>query len=159
MLIPLYLLAASYAIPHNVSASRPLPPLPLTACSIVTRTDVEDAIVSRVSGGKEDSEGPVSSCDYAAKGGLVSITLQRLAATPDLAAEIAALKKLVPEGVVRNAAGFPQAFYFDIPGSGTQLHIINDSHEHLMISILGFGDAFQVSGAAERIARRALRRL
>ena len=159
MLLPLYLLAASYTVPHSLPATRALPPLPLTACGVVTRSDVENAMGLRVANGVEERDGRASNCDYVAKGGLVSITLQRLVARPNLEVEIAALKKEIPQGVVRQAPGFPEAFYLDIPDAGTQLHIINDRGEHLMVSILGFGDASQVSAAALRIARSAMRRL
>jgi hypothetical protein len=159
VLINLYLLAAVVATTPNSQMSRSIPPLELTACSIATRADVEDAIGRQVNNGKEEIQGRASTCDYAAKGGLVSITIQRLTDKPNLRVELAALKKEVPEGVIRNATDFPEAFYFDIPGGGTQLHIISDKNEHLMISILGFGEASQVSGAATQIARRAMRRL
>ena len=78
---------------------------------------------------------------------LVSITIQRLTAKPDLQLEIAVLKRELPEAVVRDAPGFPEAFYLDLPSAGTQFHIAKDNGQHLMISILGFGEALQVSGA------------
>ncbi|SPF51308.1 conserved hypothetical protein [Candidatus Sulfopaludibacter sp. SbA4] len=91
---------------------------------------------------------------------MVSITIQQLAAKPDLVSEIASLKKEIPEGIARNATGFDTAsFFFDIPGAGTQLHILIGDRQHLMVSILGFGEAPETSGAAERIARRAISRL
>jgi hypothetical protein len=52
-----------------------------------------------------------------------------------------------------------RAFFLDIPDAGTQLHILHGRGGHLMISVLGFGDATSVSAAAERIARLALKRL
>ena len=88
---------------------------------------------------------------------LVSITIQRLMAKPDLQLEIAVLKRELPEAVVRDAPGFPEASYLDLPGAGTQLHIAKDNGQHLMISILGFGEGLQVSGAAAQIARKAMR--
>jgi hypothetical protein len=154
--ITFYLLAAVYATTPNLHAGHAFQP---GACSIVTRADVEDAIGRRVNDGQQEIQGRGSNCDYAAEGGLVSITIQKLAARPNLQVELAALKKEIPEGVVRNAPAFPRAFYFDIPDGGTQLHIVNDNNQHLMISILGFGEASQVSGAAAQLARRAMRRL
>jgi len=53
----------------------------------------------------------------------------------------------------------PEAFYLDLSGAGTQLHIAKDNSQHLMISSLGFGDVLQVSGAAAQIARQAIRRV
>jgi len=138
---------------------RSLPPQRLTACSIVTKADVEQAIGLSVADGAEEIQGKVSTCDYATRTGLISITVQNLASKPDLKMEIQALQKEIPEGVVRDAPGFPEALYLDIPGAGTQLHILNGGFQHLMVSILGFGDASKVSGAAVQIARRALSRL
>src|ERR1035441_8754515 len=44
-------------------------------------------------------------------------------------------------------------------GAGTQLHVIRDDGDYVMVSILGFGDAAAVSAAAERVARAALGRI
>ena len=159
MLTNLLLFAALSAVTQNAPATRPLSPLRPTACTVVSRADVEEALGRPLSGGKEEIEEGTSNCDYAANGGMVSITIQRLTGKPNLQVEFAALKKEIPEGVVRDAPGFPQAFYFDLPGAGTQLHIIDGSSAHLMISILGFGDAPQVSAAAAQIARKAIKRL
>lgn len=155
----LYLLLTFATDTRPVPVKPSFTPLPLTACAIVTRADVEQAIGRRVNDGNEEKEGPASTCDYAAKGGLVSISIQRLAAKPNLEAEIAALRKGMPGSTVRDAAGFPGAFYLDLPGAGTQLHILNGDRDHLMVSILGFGEAPQVSSAAARIARAAIKRL
>jgi hypothetical protein len=46
----------------------------------------------------------------------------------------------------------------DIPNAGTQLHIVDGGSQHLMVSILGFGDASKVSGVAVQIARKAMTR-
>jgi len=43
----------------------------------------------------------------------------------------------------------------DIEGAGTQLPVIRDDRDYVMVSILGFGNAAQVSAAAERLARGA----
>jgi hypothetical protein len=120
---------------------------------------VEEAVGRSVNDGDEETLGRASTCHYATKGGLISITLQRLTAKPDLQVEIAALKGELPKAVVRDAPGFPEAFYLDLADAGPQLHIAKDNSQHLMISILGFGDASQVSGAAAQIARKAMRRL
>jgi hypothetical protein len=131
----------------------------LTACEAVTRTDVEAAIGRRVRERQVDEEGPASTCEYSTKGGLISITIQRLQSKPNRAVEIAALKKEVGQGTVREAAEFSDAFYFDIPEAGTQLHLIDGSSSHVMVSILGLGEGPAVSGAASQLARKALARL
>ena len=159
MLLPIYLLTALSSIPQTQPSTHPIAWARATACTVVTKAEVEDAIGHRVNDPTEQTEGRSSNCDYAVKGGLVSITIQRLTAKPDLQAEIAAMKKEIPEGVVRNAPEFPQACYLDIPGAGTQLHLISDNNQHLMISILGFGDPSEVSAAAVQLARKAIHRM
>src|SRR5438309_7563107 len=88
------------------AALRPAAPLAVTACAAAPRVDVEQALGRRVSDGAEEVRGPVSSCDYAAGGGMVSVTIQRLTATPDRAVEIAAMRREIPDAVVRNAPAF-----------------------------------------------------
>jgi hypothetical protein len=91
---------------------------------------------------------------------MVSITVERLPSAPDMAMELDSLRTALPASTVRPAHGVgTQAFFLDIPNAGTQLHIIRGEHDHVMISVLGFGDAAQVSAAAERLARKALSRL
>ena len=159
MLLPIYLLIALSSIPQTQPVTHPVTSNRATACAVVTKADVEEAIGRRVNDPTEETAGRSSNCDYAIKGGLVSITIQRLTAKPDLQAEIAALKKEIPEGVVRNSSDFPQACYLDIPGAGTQLHIISNNNQHLMISILGLGDPSEVSAAALQLARKAIARM
>jgi hypothetical protein len=159
VLVILYVLSAFSAATRSLASNRSLEPHQLTACSLVTRADVEEAVGRIVNDGAEETQGRATTCLYATKGGLVSITIQRLTAKPDLQLEIAALKRELPDAVVRDAPGFPEAFYLDLPDAGTQLHIAKDNAQHLMVSILGFGDASRVSGAAAQIARKVMRRL
>jgi hypothetical protein len=159
VLIILYLLSGFYGETRNLPLPGTMKTTHVTACALVTKAEVEQAIERVVNEGKEEIDGSTSTCDYETKSGLVSITLQRLAAKPNLPREIAALKKEIPEGSVREAPGIPEGFYYDIPEAGTQLHLIHGSSTHLMISILGFGDASEVSAAAARIARQAMGRL
>ncbi len=132
---------------------------PITACEAVTRAEVIDALGRTVGDGSETAAGAESTCDYATRQGLVTVIIERVTAMPEVQQEIDSLKKVVPEGSVRNAKGMgARAFFLDIPGAGTQLHILRE-HECLLISVLGFGEPADVAGAAERIARKALSRL
>jgi hypothetical protein len=141
-------------------APRPAPSKALGACSAVTADDLERALGRRFWRGQEETRGAESTCDYGAGKGQVSITIQRLNAKLDIPAEIASLKESIPESTVRMASGFGgAAFFLDIEGAGTQLHVIRDDRDYVMVSILGFGDALQVSAAAERVARAALGRI
>jgi hypothetical protein len=159
MLPLLPLLLALNAETRGIPPRREAAPRAVTACALVTRAEVEAATARRVSSGREERDGALSTCEYAAEGGLVSVSVQPLAAKPDLRAEMAAMKKEIPEATVRVAENLSAAFYVDVPGAGTQLHVIDGSSSHVMVSILGFGEAPQVSGAAAQLARKALRRL
>ncbi|MEO8593613.1 MAG: hypothetical protein ABI759_09840 [Candidatus Solibacter sp.] len=130
------------------------------ACSAVTTLDVERALRRSVGRGQEETHAAESVCDYRAGTGLVSVTIQHLRQKLDLAAEIASLTRNIEGATVRMAEGLgATAFYLDIEGAGTQLHVVRDDGEYVMLSVLGFGDAAQVSPAAERLVRIALGRL
>ena len=159
-MVALFLLFA--AAVSNKAAVEP-PPMPskaLGACSAVTAADLERALGRRFGSGREESHGAESTCDYGAGNGQVSITIQRLNAKLDIPAEIESLKRSIEDSSVRMIAGLGGvAFYLDIAGAGTQLHVIRDDRDYLMVSILGFGEAPAVYAAAERVARAALGRM
>ena len=139
---------------------RPVPSKALGACSAVTADDLERALGRRFGRGQEQSHGAESTCDYGAGNGQVSITVLRLNAKLDIVAEIESLKRSIEESSVRMISGLGgTAFFLDIAGAGTQLHVIRDDRDYVMVSILGFGDAAAVSAAAERVARAALGRI
>jgi hypothetical protein len=105
-------------------------------------------------------EGLASTCDYSRRHGQVSVTVQSLQQKLNLEPEIAALKESFPDSAIREATGLgARAFFLDIPGAGTQLYVIQGDSNFLMVSILGFGEAAQVSPAAEALARKALGRI
>jgi hypothetical protein len=147
-------------------STRPVPTPPsasfkaLGACSAVTAADLERALGRTFGRGQEENHGAASTCDYGSGRGQVSITIQRLAAKPDIPSEIASLKRSIPESTVRMSPGLGSAaFFLDIAGAGTQLHVIRGDRDYVMVSILGFGDADQVSLAAVQLARGVLARL
>ncbi len=126
----------------------------------MTPADLERALGRRFGRGQEESRGTESTCDYGAGNGQVSITIQRLSTKLDIGVELESLKKSIPDSSVRVISGLGStAFFLDITGAGTQLHAIRGDRDYVMVSILGFGDAAAVSGAAERIARTALGRI
>jgi hypothetical protein len=127
---------------------------------VVTRLDIEAALARRIAAGTPEAEPGQTSCDYAGRYGQVSIVIEQLGRKPDLAAEIAAMERTIPDSKVRDAPGLAApAFYLDIPGAGTQLHVLFGERDYLMVSVLGFGAPADVSAAARRIARSALERL
>ena len=104
-------------------------------------------------------EGLESTCDYSGGAGQVTVSVQRLTAPLNLRAEIESLKAAIPEAAVRPGPSLgAAAFFLDIPGAGTQLHVVRGDCA-VMVSVLGFGEPAQVAAAAEAMARKALGRL
>ena len=156
----LLLFAAAAVSGKPAVALKPAPSKAMGACSAVTTADLENALGRSFGRGQEESHGSESTCDYGAGNGQVSITIQRLRAKLDMPAEIASLKQTIEHSSVRMISGLGSAaFYLDIAGAGTQLYVIRDDRDYVMVSILGFGDAEAVSAAAERMARAALGRI
>ena len=75
MLVILYVLSAFSGITPNLPSNRWLKPYQLNACSLVTRADVEEAVGRSVNGGDEETLGRTSTCHFATKGALISITI------------------------------------------------------------------------------------
>jgi hypothetical protein len=160
LVFALFLLFAAAASTKPAATPLSAPPKALGACSAVTAEDLERALGRRFGRGREENRGAESTCDYGAGNGLVSITIQRLNAKVDIPREIESLKRSIVDSSVRMVSDLGSAaFYLDISGAGTQLHVVRDDHDYVMVSILGFGDATQVSAAAERMARAALGRI
>jgi hypothetical protein len=131
----------------------------MTACVAVTRADVERAIGQSLSNGKEHKDRATSSCQYDSADGQVTVAIYHSLVKLNLSAEIKQLQKSIPDATIRDVQGIgTRAFFMDMGGIGTQLHVIRGDYDYVLVSVLGFGGASQVSGAAEIIARRALDR-
>lgn len=132
----------------------------VSACSAVTKADVAQALGLGVEKEDEQQEKLASTCTYTRRRAQVSVTVQRLQKKLNMETEMAALKASMPDSAVREASGLgDRAFFLDIPGAGTQLYVINGDSDFVMVSVLGFGEATQVSPAAEALVRKALGRL
>ena len=154
----LFLLAASGTHAPSTTATRPVPKA-TTACAAVTRADVEFALGRAVGKGSPDTASAASTCDYARDRGQVTISIQHLDAPLDLPAEFAALQREIEDATPRQGPHLgDHAFFLDIAGAGTQLHVIR-GRDYLLISVLGFGEGAAVSQAAEKMARAALGRM
>ncbi len=131
----------------------------VSACRAVSRDEIEKVLGRAVELGRETNAGGRSVCDYSSGAAQVSITLQHLRTKVNVAAEIQAMKASIPDSIVRPAPGIgTAAFFLDIAEAGTQLHVIRDDRDYVLVSILGFGDAQHVSTAAEKIARKIIDR-
>ena len=160
LVLALFLLLAAAVSTKPVVTPRRVPSAALGACSAVTADDLERTLGRRFGRGQEESHGAESTCDYGVGNGQVSITVLRLKGKLDIPTEIESLKRSIEESSVRMTSGLGgTAFFPDIAGAGTQLHVIRDNRDYVMVSILGFGDAAAVSAAAERVARGALERI
>ncbi len=156
--ILLLLLAAATARVPTLQPRRPPLEAP-TACLALSRRDVQFALGRAVAEAEEENTAGASSCDYAAGRARVTVTLQHLDRDLDLPAEVAALEREIEGSSARPAPAIgSRAFFLDIAGAGTQLHVIR-GRDYLLVSVLGFGEGPPVSAAAEKMARAALARL
>lgn len=153
------LLAVSTQTPAKQLASPPADVKTMTACLAVTRPEVEEALGRPVGNGKERKSRGTWICEYEASDGQVTITIFHSPEKLNLPAEIKSLKKAIPDAKIREVGGIgTRAFFMDMAAIGTQLHVISGEYDYLLVSVLGFGDANQVSPAAEKMARQALER-
>lgn len=155
-LLQLTLIFSALTGQHAQVAEAPERARIVTVCDTVSRTDVERALGRRVGNGEAGD----STCRFAVANGEVTVSIQRVTAAFDISGEIEHLKTAIPDSRLRDDAdiGAP-AFFLDIRDAGTQLFVLRDKCDFIMVSILGFGDASQVSEAAGQIARTALSRL
>ena len=158
VLAPLaFLLTAATHTPNTVPA--PAPPFkPQSACTVVTKAEIEAALGRSVSGGVEQKGVAQSTCDYTGDGA-ITIALVHSNDKLDPEGEIVELKKLLPAGALREATGVgTRAYFVNIPYAGAQLHVFRGEHDYLMVSVLGFGGPAEISEAVVKIARKALDR-
>ena len=63
----------------------------------------------------------------------------------------------MPRARMTSVAGIgSRAVLLDLPNAGAQLHVIRQGSVYVMISVLGLGEASEVSRGAEALARRVL---
>jgi hypothetical protein len=125
----------------------------------VTRADVQSALGRSLGAGNEENITNQSTCEYRSPRGQVTVTIQHLSTDPDLPTEIAALQREIEGSVARPAPALgPRAFFLDINGAGTQLHVLH-GRDYLLVSILGFGEGGTISAAAEKLAQSAIARM
>jgi hypothetical protein len=154
MLALLPVLVSVIAQPKSVLTSQG-PRIMVAACTAVTQADVEREIGRQVAKGVESESG--ATCDYEGTAGIVTVMVHRLTGSFDFDAELASLRAAMPAARVRPFAGIgSRAVLVDLPNAGAQLHVIRQGSVYVMISVLGFGPASDVSRAAEALARRAL---
>ena len=145
----------------RVEQQRTRPARATTACAAVTRADVEREVRRSVSEGVAEERGKQSTCDYTTRFGQITVTMQKLSAPVDLSTAIPEIVAALPAASARPAAtALPdtKAFFIDIGTVGTQLHLIRDNRDHLLISVLGCGTPTEASRIATALAQSALSR-
>jgi hypothetical protein len=151
MLSPLVLFLTLAATSQTTSApgSASIP-----TCSTVTRFQIEAAIGQHVGQGMEEQSGLACTTTYSTDDIAVTISIQHFAKPLDLAAEIESLKTAFPSARLSEVKGIAEhAFALEIPGAGTQLHVLPDGRAYLLVSVLGLSDADHGFNAAIQIAR------
>jgi len=157
--LPLLFFLASNS-PSALTAKPEFAPRVQTACSAATKADIEEALGHTVANGQESRTDTGTSCNYVGAGGEVTVLVQHASVKLNIPEEIRNLKESFPNAKMREAPGIgKRAVFLDLPDIGTQLHVIRNDHDYLMISVLGFGDPARVAPAVEKIARKALDRL
>jgi hypothetical protein len=152
------LLALLFALDTHPHTTVPAAPRALTACTAVTRIDVEMALGRKFARGADVTANGSSTCDYEANGGQVTVTMQQLGAPPDLSQEKRNLLAEFPGSKVRETrVPGADAFFIDVPDTGTLLYVLRGGRDYVMIAILGCGEPASVSPAALRLAKTALR--
>jgi hypothetical protein len=132
-------------------------------CGAVSRIEAELELGRRFEPGVEETEGAETSCNFAAGAegeAVVRVSVQKLAAQADPAAEVAGLKQAFPDATVCEVPGIGEkAVLLHLPGAGAQMHVLLPGGRYLMVSVLGFGDGKNASAAAESLARKAAGRV
>jgi hypothetical protein len=131
-----------------------------TACQLITRAGAQQALGRVVANGVETAESTVeSSCEFAARGGQVTLSLHHLDAKPDMEGELRNLQNALPGAAVRRLTGFGKdtdVWMLDLGDAGVQIHLIHAEREYVMVSVLGLGDEGLVFDSARTIAHQAL---
>jgi hypothetical protein len=155
MLSSLVLVLALAATSQTASTpAEKSPPASIPTCSTVTRFQIETAIGQHVGQGMEEHSELACTTTYSTDDIAVTISIQHFAKPLDLAAEIESLKTAFPSSRLSEVKGIAEhAFALEIPGAGTQLHVLPDGSAYLLVSVLGLSDADHGFNAAMKIAR------
>jgi len=160
MPLSLYLSLFLAPVVHGSMPRFPAQLKTVTACETISAGEIAQALGVRIGTAKEERDGEGSTCEFRSGGGHVTIALRHSPAKLDVDAEIETIRAALPHARLRDVNGIgTRAFFFDMDTAGTQLNVLRGEHDCLLVSMVGFGDAEQVSGAVEKIARLAIGRL
>jgi len=128
-------------------------------CGLVRLAEAAEALKLLAPKAKWETEREADRCEYRSEEGEVSVRLEHWDMKLDAGREFAALKGAFPEAKARelNDLGAP-AMMLGIPGAGTEVFVIPDTHHYVMVSVLGWDGSPAVSKIAEQLARAAVQR-
>ena len=131
-----------------------------TACELITRAGVQQALGRVVANGVGTSQSVrESGCEFAAREGQVTISLQHLDVKPEMEAELNNLQKALPGAAVCRLTGFgerAEVWLVGLGDAGVQIHMIFGERDYVMVSLLGLGEAGLVSDSARSISHQVL---
>lgn len=144
--------AAQQAKP-NVAAKPP------SACSLVTRAEIEQAIGTTIGNGVTHEAGEADVCAYAnSKGNKVNIFVSRSQNKRDFSALVGQAKEALPNAKVREFQGLGErALLVEDPNGPTILSVYRGG-DALVVSVYGIPNGPKAEAAVEKIARKAYKR-
>jgi hypothetical protein len=154
MLSSLALFLSITAAPHGAAVPSTPQPAAVATCNVLAKSQIEAAVGRPLDVGTEEHSKFDSTCSYSGGDVAVTISIQHLTRALDLAAELGSLKASFPDATIREVKGIAEhAFALEIPGAGTQLHVLPQDREYFLVSVLGVGDGHNGFDAAAKIAR------
>jgi len=128
-------------------------------CALVRLPEAAEALKFLVPNAHWETQREADQCKYRSEDGEVSVRLEHWDMDLDADREFAALKGAFPDAKIRELGDLNvPAVVLDIPGAGTEVFVIPDIHHYVMVSVLGWGGARDVSKVAEQLARAAVQR-
>jgi hypothetical protein len=132
---------------------------PRSACAIVTKAEIEQAIGTALGKGMPQTAGLADGCAYEnPKGNKVEIVISRSRGKYDLSTLADAARKRLPNAKVREFPGLGEkALLVEYPKGGTMLSVYRGG-DSLVVSVYGIGNSAKAEAAVEKIAQKAFSR-
>jgi hypothetical protein len=136
-----------------------LVPKTLTACALVTKAEIAEAIGSPIGKGTPTQDRDMDICTFTTpKGNEVSIYVTRSPAKRNLNNVLAEARKAMPTATIREVPGLGEkALLVEQLIGGTLLSVYR-AGDTLVVSVPEAGDRAKTDAAAEKIARKAFER-
>ncbi len=136
-----------------------LVPKTLTACALVTKAEIAEAIGTPIGKGEPMEDRNMDICAFTTpKGDKLSIFVTRTPAKRNLSNALAEARKAMPTATIREVPGLGEkALLVEQPTGGALLSVYR-AGDTLVVSVPETGDRAKTDAAAEKIARKAFKR-